>query len=277
MCEYLATAFLEYLVTKLHFKLLLNLGDESDPFGSYTIRRLQYRNQRGQDEDWLFNYDGDRFQAGCASLVFDTRMLDGVLRKVEVEAVLSPENVEYTAANQILAYDNRDGLSEALLSDVQRRATNRVRSDQTLYMEAFRGMMYKVDNMMARRDLVNHRSVLIQETLMSCVQLAQLRAWPQLCRMGGEDREKLKVWRLGPREVEEGGQWRNYFQNLDMEYIASMKRRVSNQDVIELGAFENMAMDLDKLASAWQTRQIANHFFSLSKRYPTRVEIMTLI
>ena len=273
MQEYLATAFLEYLVTKLSFKLYVSLSnDRADTFGDFKIRRLEYRNQRGQDEDWIF--DGDILDMRGSKVVFHNDYYDSIIRKVEVEALLSPANVEFHATPQTLTYGNLDGLSDAVLEDVQRRAPLVGRRDQTLYMEAFRSMLHKLEAIFSGNELVNQRSVMIQETIMALVSTNNNTAWPQIRRLGSEETEKLKVWRLTPDQPDaRREQWVYYLRGLDQKHFQSMRRMVTNRDVMDLGAFECLSFDLDVLAKSWQRRQIANHFFSLSKRYPEKVHI----
>lgn len=271
--EYMGLALLQYLVTELHFKVAVSLsGDRSDVFSNYTIHRLEYRNQRGHDQDWVFHYDqGGVLTPGSAGSVFQADLFYSILGKVEVEARLSPEAVQFATTPESLRYDNRDGLSEALSMDIQRRATAIGRPDQTLYMEAWRGVLYQVDHMGADA-FVDERTILIQEVLMACVHRANLRAWPQIYREG--TRETLKVWPLEALQATGGRQSTHYFADLNLKYFAALRRRVTNADVMDLGVFENMSRDLDVLATHWQARQFANHFFSLSKRYPDGVRIL---
>lgn len=148
------------------------------------------------------------------------------------------------------------------------------RPDQTLYMEAWRGMLQLVDVIFLNHDaVVNHKATLIQEVLMASVHRAGLRAWPQIHRMGCPE-ERLRVWPLEPLQPAGGHQSTQYFADLDLKYFEALRRRVTNQHAMDLGAFENMSGDLDVLATHWQARQITNHFFSLSKRYPERVRIL---
>jgi hypothetical protein len=272
--EYMGLAFIQYLVTKMHFKVTVSLSeDRRDRFSSYRIRRLEYRNQIGQDEDWIFHYDDGIFTPGSAGAVFQADIYPAILRKVQVEAVLHPDRVQFMPPVS-LRYDNRDGLSEALLTDVQGRAMNVGRPDQTLYMEAWRGMLQLVDVIFLNHDaVVNHKATLIQEVLMASVHRAGLRAWPQIHRMGCPE-ERLRVWPLEPLQPAGGHQSTQYFADLDLKYFEALRRRVTNQHAMDLGAFENMSGDLDVLATHWQARQITNHFFSLSKRHPERVRIL---
>jgi len=271
--QYMGLALMQYLVTKLHFKVAVSLTeDRHDLFSNYRIRRLEYRNQRGQDEDWLFHHDGV-FTHGSAASVFHADVFSGISLKVQLEAVLYPELVQVMATQVSLRYDNRDGLSEALMMDVQGRAGNVGRPDETLYMEAWRGMLQLVDVVFGQNNLIDERATLIQEVLMASAHLANLRAWPQIHRMGHAE-ERLRIWPIEPLQPAGGHQSTRYFASLDLKYFAAMRRRVTNQDAMDLGAFENMAEDLDTLAIHWQARQIANHFFSLSKRYPERVRIL---
>lgn len=274
MMEYLGLAILQYLVTQVHFQVDVSLSDDDrDTFSTYSIRRLRYRHQRGQDEDWVFQFDDDAFMPGTASSVFQQDIFLGIVGKLEVEAILMPQSVEFTAVEDDLRYDNRDGLSESLIVDVGRRARFRGRNDQTLYMEAFRGMLYQNETTLAAENLVNQEAIIIQETLMACVHRGRLTYWPQLHRTDGVN-EKLKVWRLAPPDQNGGQQAINYFAHLDDLFYDSMRRRFTNHDIIDIGAYENMGRDFDTLARAWQTRQIANHFFSMSKRYPGKVNIL---
>lgn len=274
MREYLGLALLQYLVTKVHFRLIVSLSENQDDlFSNYRIRRLEYRHQRGQDEDWLFQFAENVLTPGNASSVFEEDIFLGIMRKLEVEAILAPHNIEFTVIEEHLRYDNRDGVSESLIMDVMRRADLIGRIDQTLYMEAFRAMLYQVDTSLAREGLVDQKSILIQEMLMACVHHTGLRFWPQIHRMHGNE-ERLKVWRLGRLGANEAQQPANYFHDLNRTYYESLRRRFTNHEIIEMGAFEILGQDFDELARNWQARQIANHFFSLSKRLPDRVRIV---